>query len=232
MKRRGRRKKSKAVVLKGCLWVAALLILPFTVALLLHLPDLFAPYDRFTLQMLSLGGGFLFFLILFFLFGPPVKSYILEHELSHVLFALLSGVRVKEVVIRKNEGYVRTQKINLVIALAPYSLPLYTLVVFLLYRVVTVFYRSVVIVSICYFLMGLTLSFHLVATVHYLQLDQPDLKRYGYFPSIILIFTWSVCVISLVFALLFEHVQVIEYFRAAVKHGVDFYIGVVCYFFA
>lgn len=182
--------------------------------------------------MLFTGGGFLFFLILFLLFGPPVKSYILEHELSHIIFALLSGVKVKQVVIRKNDGYVRTEKVNLVIALAPYSLPLYTLVSFVLYRTIAFFYRSAVISSIFYSIMGLTLSFHLIATIHYLQLDQPDLKRYGYVPSLILIFTWSLCVISLVLALLFERVQVLEYFRAAVMHGVDFYIGIVCYFFA
>ena len=182
--------------------------------------------------MLFTGGGFLFFLILFLLFGPPVKSYILEHELSHIIFALLSGVKVKQVVIKKNEGYVRTEKVNLVIALAPYSLPLYTLVSFVLYRTVAFFFRSAVISSIFYSIMGLTLSFHFIATVHYLRLDQPDLKRYGYFPSLILIFTWSLCVISLVLALLFERVQALEYFRAAVMHGVDFYIGIVCYFFA
>lgn len=230
MKRRARRNKGKAVFLKSCLYVAAILIVPFTVALLLHLPDLFTRYNRITQQMLFAGGGFLFFLILFLFFGPPVKSYILEHELSHIIFALLSGVKVKQVVIRKNEGYVRTEKVNLVIALAPYSLPLYTLVSFVLYRTIALFYRSAVISSIFYSIMGLTLSFHLIATIHYLQLDQPDLKRYGYFPSLILIFTWSMGVISLVLALLFERVQVLEYFRAAVTHGIEFYIGIVRYF--
>jgi uncharacterized membrane protein YidH (DUF202 family) len=226
------RKKGKAALLKGSLFVAAVLLLPFTVALLLHLPDLFTGYDRITTEMLLFCGGFGFFVVLFLLFGPPVKSYILEHELSHVIFAALSGVRVKKVVIRKYEGYVRTEKVNLVIALAPYSLPLYTLVVFTVYRVVALFNPGAIITSIFYFLMGLTVAFHLVATVHYLQLEQPDLKRYGYFPSLVLIFTWSVCVVALVLALLFERIQVLFYFRAAVNSGVDFYLGVVRYFFA
>lgn len=232
MNRRGKRKKGRAVVLKGSLFVAALLVLPFTVALLLHLPELFGSYERITREMLFCSGGFLFFIILFLLFGPPVKTYIIEHELSHLLFALLSGVGIKKVVIRKNEGYVRTQKVNLIIALAPYSFPLYTLVVFILYRVVALFSRSVVISSIFYILMGVTFSFHLVATVHYLQLEQPDLKRYGYFPSLILISTWSLCVISLVLALLFERVQALLYFKDSFMHGIDFYLSIVRYFFA
>jgi hypothetical protein len=214
LNRRGKRKKGRAVVLKGSLFVAALLVLPFTVALLLHLPELFGSYERITREMLFCSGGFLFFIILFLLFGPPVKTYIIEHELSHLLFALLSGVGIKKVVIRKNEGYVRTQKVNLIIALAPYSFPLYTLVVFILYRVVALFSRSVVISSIFYIL------------------EQPDLKRYGYFPSLILISTWSLCVISLVLALLFERVQALLYFKDSFMHGIDFYLSIVRYFFA
>ena len=198
-------------------------ILPFTVSLLIHLPDLFSEYARITREMWFSITGFLFFFILFFIFGPPVRSYILEHELSHILFAFLSGVKVKKVAIRKSEGYVTTQKVNLLIALAPYSLPLYTLFVFIMYRIVMIFHQGVLVSSIFYSLMGVTMAFHIITTIHYLQLDQPDLKRYGYFSSLVFIFTWSLVVISLILALLYKKVELFSYLRASQMHGVEFY---------
>ena len=152
-----------------------------------------------------------------------MRSYILEHELSHILFAFLSGVKVKKVVVRKSEGYVKTQKVNLLIALAPYSLPLYTLFVFIVYRIVMIFHQSVLVSSIFYSLMGVTMAFHIITTIHYLQLDQPDLKRYGYFSSLVFIFTWSLVVISLILALLYKKVELFSYLRASQIHAVEFY---------
>jgi hypothetical protein len=231
LKKSRKRNKTRVSLLRGALFVLALFILPFTVALILNLPDLFSRYDRVTEKMLSSIGGFVLFVVLFLFFGPPVKSYILEHELSHIVFAFLSGVRVRQVVIRKHDGYVKTEKVNLVIALAPYSLPLYTLFVFVIYRTVSVFHDGTLLGLCFYSLLGLTLAFHLVATVHYLQLDQPDLSRYGYFPSLIMIFTWSLVILALVLALLFERVEVFRYFKNIAKQGAFFYQTVVRYFF-
>ncbi|MBN2325414.1 MAG: hypothetical protein JXQ30_16940 [Spirochaetes bacterium] len=232
LKKSRKKNKTRAALLKGGLFVLALFVLPFTVSLILNLPDLFSRYDRVTEKMLSSIGGFVFFVVLFLLFGPPVKSYILEHELSHIVFAFLSGVRVRQVVIRKHDGYVKTEKVNLAIALAPYSLPLYTLFTFAIYRAAALFCDGTLLGLCFYFLLGLTLAFHLVATVHYLQLDQPDLRRYGYFPSLILIFTWSLVILSLLSALLFERVEVFGYFQNVAAQGALFYRTVVRYFFA
>lgn len=232
MKKSRKRNKTRTALLKGGLFVLAIFVLPFTVALILNLPGLFSRYDRVTKQMLVSIGGFVLFVVLFLFFGPPVKSYILEHELSHVVFAFLSGVRVRQVVIRKHDGYVRTEKVNLVIALAPYSLPLYTLFTFVIYRAVALFHDSAFLSLCFYFVLGLTLAFHLVATVYYLQLEQPDLKRYGFFSSLVMIFTWSLVILALVFALLFEQVEVFGYLKNAVTQSALFYQRVIRYFFA
>ena len=231
MKKSGKRNKAKAALLKGGLFVLALLVLPFTVGFILNLPVLFTRYDGISGTMLAGIGGFVFFVVLFLLFGPPVKSYILEHELSHVVFAFLSGVKVKQVVIRKHDGYVKTEKVNLVIALAPYSLPLYTLFTYVVYRAVARLHDGIVLRLFFYFLLGLTLAFHLVATVHYLQLDQPDLKRYGYFPSLVMIFTWSLVILAFISALLFPQVEVFRYLKNSATQGVLFYRTVARHFF-
>jgi hypothetical protein len=223
-----RRKKSngKETTIKVFLFLVAVGILPFTVSLFIHLPDLFSDYEHVTREMWLGLAGFFFFFILFFIFGPPVRSYIVEHELSHILFALLSGVRIKKVVIGKSDGYVKTEKVNLLIALAPYSLPLYTLCIFIVFKLIMLVNRSALVSLVFYFILGTTMAFHIITTIHYLQLDQPDLKRYGYFTSLVFIFTWSLVVLSLILALLYTRVELLYYLQVSAMHAMDFYRGV------
>ncbi len=174
------------------------------------------------MNMILAAAGFILFLGVFFLFGPPVKSYVFEHELSHIIFALFSGVRVKSVSFRKN-GYVKTEKVNIFIALAPYAFPLYTLLCIGAFRLVRLRSQNPVLDYLFYFFFGLTLSFHIVATVHYVQIDQPDLSRYGYFSSLVIIFTWSLFVIALMLALMFANVAVMDFFRSTLASTVEIY---------
>jgi hypothetical protein len=205
-------------------------IIPLLISLAVDIPVLFKKYQHFTNEMIFSSSGFMIFVVIFFLFGPPVKSYILEHELSHVLFAFISGVKIKSMSIKKNEGFIRTEKINIVIALAPYSFPLYTIALTLIYKILKLFFMSPILSGIFYFLMGITLSFHVIATIHYVQIDQPDMKRYGYFSSLVFIFTWSLIVTALTLALMFEDVEVIEYFTKVSTHTYQFYERVFSFF--
>lgn len=195
------------------LFIAALLLIPVAVSLLLNLPALFSGYDRLVPPMLWLLAGFGFFALLFLLFGAPARTYILEHELSHVLVAMLTGVRVKKMSLRRDRAYVKTDRVTPLIALIPFALPLYTLVLGVAYRIAERHLGHPVASAGAYVLIGATLSFHLLATVHYLQLEQPDLHRYGAFASLVLVSVWSIALLALLSALLFEKVELIGYFR-------------------
>ena len=171
--------------------------------------------------------GFVLFLILFTVFGAPVKSYILEHELSHMIFALLSGVRISSVSFKRSNAYVKTDRINIFIALAPYSLPLYTVMLVILYRLIRHIAMSPFADSVFCFLFGVTLSFHFIATIHYIQLDQPDMKRYGYFSSVVFITTWSIVIISIMLAFMFSDIQFILYFRSSLRETIQIYTWLI-----
>ena len=226
-----RKKRNKKILLKSLLLLLSLGIIPLLISLVIDIPVLFNNYNRFTPEILFSVIGFLIFVVVFFLFGPPVKSYILEHELSHVLFALMSGVKIKSVSIRKNEGYVKTERINMVIALAPYSFPLYTLALIGIYKILTNFFLNPLLTAIFYLIIGVSLSFHVIATIHYVQIDQPDMKRYGYFSSLVFIFTWSLIVAALTIALMFENVEIIEYFVNSFTHTYEFYERLIMFFY-
>jgi len=202
-------------------------LIPYTASLILNIPLLFKGYNSLLPSMVWSIAGFFLFVILFFIFGAPVKSYILEHELSHMLFAVLSGTKIRRVSFSRSNAYVKTDRVNLFIALAPYSLPLYTLFVILVYKIVQLLSRSIVVSHLFYLVFGMTLSFHFIATIHYLQLDQPDMRRYGTFPSMIFIVTWAIILLALIFALMFEEVQVLFYFRMSIRDTGDLYRSIV-----
>ena len=198
------------------LFLASSALIPFTVSLIVNYPILFTSYRSLSPSMIWAVSGFALFIFTFFLFGAPVRTYILEHELSHMLIALLSGTKIRRVSFRAGNAYVKTSRVNLFIALIPYSLPLYTLFVMLVLKVMKRFIQSSLLIEALYFLAGLTLSFHFIATIYYLQLDQPDLKRYGTFASLILVIVWALVILALILALMFEDVQVLLFLRESV----------------
>jgi hypothetical protein len=182
--------------------------------------------------MIWTGLGFVFFVLVFFLFGAPVKTYILEHELSHILVAVMSGTKIRRVSFHARNAYVRTDRVNLFMALVPYSLPLYTLFVILLMKLIQQFTQALLIMGLLYFIAGLTLSFHFVATIYYLQLEQPDTQRYGSFASLILVTTWAIIILVLVLALMFEDVQVMLFFRLSIADAGVIYRRIAEYLYS
>ncbi len=220
-KRKGKNKNK--TLLKIILFCITICIIPFCVFLFINFSILFEQYRTFTREMFWASAGFICFIFIFFIFGAPVKSYVLEHELSHLLFAFLSGTKIKTLSLKRRDAFVETERVNLFIALAPYSVPLYTVLIVLLHKIIVVFTESALINKLFYFLFGITLSFHFVATFHYLQLDQPDVKRYGYFSSLILIITWAIIIISIIFALMFKDIQLLKFYRSSFKEAIGFY---------
>lgn len=205
------------------LFCIALAAIPFCLSLLINIPILFSDYGSITGEMLFSCAGFAFFILLFLIFGPPVRSYLLEHELSHVLFALLSGIRVKAFSLNRNSGYVKTERVNILIALAPYALPLYTLLLIGIYKIMSRYFPHLFLKYLFYSLFGLTLGFHILATMHYLQIYQPDLARYGSFSSLIFISICSLLILVVILSLMFEQTQPIIYVRSSITQGLQIY---------
>src|SRR5512139_3795490 len=71
-------------------------------------------------------AGFLGYLVIHFLFRKPILTYVVGHELTHALFAVLFGGSVKSFKASERGGQVEITKSNFIITLAPYFFPLYT----------------------------------------------------------------------------------------------------------
>lgn len=221
------KQKESKILIKIIIFLFSIGITPLSVSFFINIPELFSHYTTVTYELLASSVGFILFFIFFFLFGPPVKSYIIEHELSHVLFALLSGVKVKHMSLRREGGYIKTEKVNIIIALAPYSLPLYTIFIIGVHKILS-YFISVDLLSVpLYFFFGMSLSFHIIATIHYLQIEQPDLKRYGYFSSLVFIFSWSIIIIAILLASMFERIEIVEFLSKSIVDAGRFYENII-----
>lgn len=125
-----------------------------------------------------LAGGAVW--LLMFLFLPhPFRSYVLAHELSHALAAWLSGARVGQLRVHREGGSVEVSHTSLLITLAPYLFPFYSLLLLAGTAVAGLFMDVSAWTPFLPFLLGFTASFHLCFTVLALSGGQSDIQPYG-----------------------------------------------------
>jgi hypothetical protein len=148
---------------------------------------------------LGLGGYFVFQIIFF----KPLKTYVFGHELTHALAGILSGARLKSFSVKKSGGSVVLDKTNLMIVLAPYFVPLYSVVVVLLWWLASLFWQVEPYRPWFLFLVGFTLSFHMALTVYALRQGQSDLDHFGHFFSGVVIMLVNCAVVVLLLKTVF-----------------------------
>ena len=146
-------------------------------------------------------AGALTYLAVHVLFKKPILTYVVGHELTHALFAVLFGGSVKSFQASERGGRVAITKSNFIITLAPYFFPLYTFFTLVLYWVShAAGVRGAD--GWLIFLAGATFSFHLVLTFMFLHTDQNDIKEHGALFSYPLIYLFNVIFSALLLYLL------------------------------
>jgi hypothetical protein len=140
----------------------------------------------------ALGGGFLFWIFLYFVLPLPARTYVLAHELTHALWGTMMGARVFKMKVLKNNGSVTLSKSNFLIVLAPYFFPLYTVIVITGYYVLSIFYDVETYYLFWLGLVGFTWGFHFTFTISTLLQHQSDINEYGAVFSYALIYLLNV----------------------------------------
>ena len=99
-----------------------------------------ATYSSLPVSAWAFGIGFFLWVALYFLLPRPIRTYVLAHELTHALWAWLTGSHVSRMKLSKNGGSVVVSKNNILITLAPYFFPLYTMMVIAGYAILSLFF--------------------------------------------------------------------------------------------
>jgi hypothetical protein len=128
----------------------------------------------------------------------PLKLYVFGHEATHALSCMLSGGRVFDFHASSRGGHVKLSKTNSWIALSPYCVPLYTIFILLVFRVLGVRWNLTPYTPVLQVLVGATLAFHFSLTVFALKTRQPDLEVLGWLPSLgVILFANGACLAAL-----------------------------------
>lgn len=182
-------------------WLLALILMPVALAVSWTVWDLFRGLGSSVDFWVPIVSGAGVWLVIFASLPRPMWLYVVGHELTHALWALLFGGRVKAFKATSKGGHVVLTKTNSLITLAPYFFPLYAalwVVGFLGVGWLLGWRRHL---FWFHFGLGLTYAFHLTLTAAVLRVRQPDLEGEGWIFSGVLI--WLLHGILLLVALPF-----------------------------
>ena len=149
------------------------------------------------------------------------RMYVFVHEMTHAIAAILCGIRIKDVHIGKESGYVKMSRTNTFVVLAPYFVPGYVVLIAMLYLLLNFFVDLTPYRQIILFVIGFFMAFHFIQTFHTLwEADQPDLKLAGgKFFSCVSIVLANMLVLAIVLKILFP--QAVDLYGAAKQIAVQ-----------
>jgi hypothetical protein len=161
----------------------------------------------FTLGMLLTAGWFYTGL----LEKPLLYLYVLGHELTHAVFVFAFLGKVSSFSATTQGGYIVTNKTNFIIALAPYFVPFWSMVAFLVFALVEIVWQIPYRNEAMCFCLGCGWLFHLLWTVWMIPQDQPDLQENGTFFSLVFIIFANVLVLTCLFCMALGHGAFVEF---------------------
>lgn len=108
------------------------------------------------------------------------RPYVFVHEMTHAVAALLCGCRIKDVSVGEESGYVKMDRCNAFVVLAPYFVPGYVIITVTAYVIGDLFVNLTPYRQVFLFAAGFFTAFHFIQTFKTLfEADQPDLKLAG-----------------------------------------------------
>ncbi|MBU1045306.1 MAG: hypothetical protein KJ915_13035 [Candidatus Omnitrophica bacterium] len=163
--------------------------------------------------MLYFVGGIGIYVLLFFSGLKLNFLYVLGHESTHAVLALLCGGKIKGFKVSAQGGSVGTTKNNVLISLGPYFFPVYTALLIAGFFGAAIFYPNINnYPQILILLIGWSIAFHFLMTIHSLKVEQPDLKENGYVFSLTLIYLINLSIIALLLGGLFKQIDILRFF--------------------
>ncbi|HOE60597.1 MAG TPA: hypothetical protein P5125_04250 [Kiritimatiellia bacterium] len=181
--------------------IAGVLLLPLCVAVTLALLDTLRSIPDtgvlLSAETRTLLAGFFLWLGMWFFLPQPFRAYVVAHELTHAFWGALFGARVSDLRVSERGGSVRLSRSNLLITLAPYFFPLYTILVVLLRLLAGLFLNPMPCPLLWLFFVGFTWCFHITFTLQSLMTRQPDIQEYGRIFSYAVIYLFNLAGVGL-----------------------------------
>lgn len=169
--------------------------------------------------------GLTAYVFLYIVFFKMDYLYVFGHEFVHAISVWIFGGRVLSFNVKKKSGSITSTKSNIFVDLAPYLVPIYTILIAIAYLTVSSFWGARLFLKQFLFLLGFSFCFHLVMTVDKMKVKQPDFLRLGYFNSLILIYFVNVLMLSLFLGILFPAFSFGYFLNSFLFDTKELYIG-------
>jgi len=127
-------------------------------------------------------SGVITFVIIYLFFYEPMRLYQKGQKILTFIFKFFAPL----------------------VRFAPYVLPVYTIIVFALYPLVTMLWKGKVVLEYFIFIAGLSLSFHLIMTAKTLKNRQGDFLKANYIFGFTLVFILNLLLVAICFQLLLD----------------------------
>ena len=182
----------------------------------------------FSIQDVSKSGlyfilGALMYSVMHLLLFRLDFLYVFGHESMHAFATFCSGGKASNMKVSNKEGSVKTTTPNFFVILAPYLLPIYSIIIAVAYFVLSFFIDITKHSGIFIFLIGFTLMFHLAYTAESIRQKQSDLIKTGYFSSISFIYIVNLIIVFLIISLFFKDVSFIDFISNVYEKAKFFY---------
>lgn len=204
----------------------ALLLIPLVFSVSITLYQQLGAIRSFSQVQTSFLLGLAGYLVIHAIFYKPIYLYVLGHELTHAISSILCGGKVKSIRVSSKEGRVVTTKSNLFVTLAPYLIPIYTVFVLLIYRILALFVNVRQYLHLFIFLIGFTFAFHIVLTVDSLKKNQPDVLKSGKLFSLFLIYIVNIGAVVFILRFIFSEISFLSFAKASLILTKEIYLSV------
>jgi hypothetical protein len=206
-------------------FVIVVLLIPVVIALTLSFYDYIGNIEAFGDESFFFLLGCLAYLVFHTIIYKPTFLYVFTHEMLHAIPTWFTGGRVKRFRVSSKGGFVETTRSSLLILLFPYIIPIFSLIFILAYYVTGTFFEEVAdYLNLFIFLIGASLSFHIVNTSEALKTKQPDIEQAGFLLSIIIVYIFNLLIISGIFNFIFHNFSFLELVKDSLERAKDIYI--------
>lgn len=162
----------------------------------------------------------------------PTRAYVLGHELMHASATWLSGGKVQGFHVGSKSGSVVANKVTSLIALAPYLVPIYAVLLSLLFGVAGLFWEMTRWTPWFFFGLGATLAFHLVFTINSLKEKQSDLEVVGPLLGLGLILWMNLTIVIGVMDIMVPEIHIGTYFHFGLERSQGIYRSIFTQLFS
>ncbi len=164
------------------------------------------------------------YVALHLLFFKPTFVYVLGHEAVHAVTSWAMGGKINSFKVSEEGGSVETTKTNAFIELSPYFIPIYAVIIMVIYFVVAYSYKINGATFI--YLIGFALALHVVMTLEVMKTRQPDMMKSGYLFSIVVVYVLNIVIIAVLFSLLFNSFSAKKFFVDGYAFSKDIYTAI------